>query len=149
MFGNKIQTVIEKEGCMPINAHIKWTDELQFVARAGKGPAVILDSSDGGSGASPMQLVLMGVAGCTAIDIVVILKKKRIRLSRFEVVIEGEQAQKNPKRFTQMHITYKLSGTGIKPKAVEQAIQLSETKYCSAMASVNAEVKHSYEIVEA
>ncbi len=133
---------------MTVKAHLKWTDGLQFVARAGEGPAVILDSSDGASGASPMQLVLMGVAGCTAIDIVVIMKKKRIQLSHFEVIIEGEQAEENPKRYTQMHITYKLTGKGIKPKAVEQAIQLSETKYCSAMASVNAEVKHSYEIVE-
>ena len=134
---------------MTVKAHLKWTDGLQFVARAGQGPAVILDSSDGASGASPMQLVLMGVAGCTAIDIVVIMKKKRIQLSHFEVIIEGEQAEENPKRYTQMRITYKLAGKGIKPKAVEQAIQLSETKYCSAMASVNAEVKHSYEIVEA
>ena len=133
---------------MTIKAHIKWTDGLQFVARAGQGPAVVLDSTDGASGASPMQLVLMGVAGCTAIDIVVILKKKRVKLSRFEVVIEGEQARENPKRYTQMHIAYKLIGKGIKPKAVEQAIQLSETKYCSALASVNAAVKHSYKIVE-
>ena len=134
---------------MTVKAHLKWTDGLQFVARAGQGPAVILDSRDGASGASPMQLVLMGVAGCTAIDIIVIMNKKRIQLSNFEVIIEGEQAEENPKRYTQMHITYKLKGKGIKPKAVEQAIQLSETKYCSAMASVNAEVKHSYEIVEA
>ena len=133
---------------MTVKAHLKWTDGLQFIARAGQGPAVILDSRDGASGASPMQLVLMGVAGCTAIDIIVIMNKKRIQLSNFEVIIEGEQAEENPKRYTQMHITYKLKGKGIKPKAVEQAIQLSETKYCSAMASVNAEVKHSYEIVE-
>lgn len=134
---------------MTVKALLKWTDGLQFVARAGQGPAVILDSSDGASGASPMQLVLMGVAGCTAIDIIVIMKKKRIQLSNFEVIIAGEQAQENPKRYTRMHITYKLTGKGIKPKAVEQAIQLSETKYCSAMASVNATVKHGYEIVEA
>ncbi len=132
---------------MTIKAHLKWTDGLQFVARAGQGPAVILDSTDGASGASPMQLVLMGVAGCTAIDIVVILKKKRVKLSGFEIEIEGVQAQENPKRFTQMTITYILTGRDIKPKAVEQAIELSETKYCSAMASVNAEVEHTYRIV--
>jgi putative redox protein len=133
---------------MTIKARLKWTDGLQFVARADKGPAVILDSSDGASGASPMQLVLMGVAGCTAIDIVVILKKKRVQLSRFEIEIEGIQAQENPKRFTNLTITYILTGKGIKPKAVEQAIELSETKYCSALASVNAEVEHNYRIVE-
>lgn len=133
---------------MTITAHLKWTDGLQFVARVGQGPAVILDSSDGASGASPMQLVLMGVAGCTAIDIVVILKKKRVRLSRFEIEIEGIQAQENPKRFTKMTITYILTGKDIKPKAVEQAIELSETKYCSAMASINAEVEHAYRIID-
>jgi len=133
---------------MTIKAHLKWTDELQFVARIGQGPAVILDSTDGASGASPMQLVLMGVAGCAAIDIVVILKKKRVQLSRFEIEIEGVQARENPKRFTKMVVTYILAGKGIKPKAVEQAIELSETKYCSAMASVNAEVEHTYQIVE-
>ena len=131
---------------MTVQAHLKWTDGLQFVARAGEGPAVILDSSDGASGASPMQLVLMGVAGCTAIDIVVILKKKRVRLSRFEITITGEQAKDNPKRYTKISITYILYGKDIKPQAVEQAIALSEEKYCSAMASLNAEFEHSYRI---
>ena len=73
---------------MAIQAHLKWTDELQFVGRVGDGPAIVMDSTDG---ASPMQMVLMGVAGCTAIDIAVILKKKRIRMSRFEIMITGEQ----------------------------------------------------------
>jgi putative redox protein len=131
---------------MTVQAHLKWTDGLQFVARAGEGPAVILDSSDGASGASPMQLVLMGVAGCTAIDIVVILKKKRVRLSRFEITITGEQAEDNPRRYTKINIAYSLYGKDIKPKAVEQAITLSEQKYCSAMASLNAEFEHSYRI---
>ena len=66
---------------MTVQAHLKWTDKLQFVARAVEGPAVVLDSSDGASGASPMQLVLIGVAGCTAIDIAVILKKKRQKMT--------------------------------------------------------------------
>ena len=131
---------------MTVQAHLKWTDKLQFVARAGEGPAVVLDSSDGASGASPMQLVLIGVAGCTAIDIVVILKKKRVNLSRFEITVTGEQAEDNPRRYTKIVITYMLYGKDIKPKAVEQAIALSEKKYCSAMASLNAEFSHSYRI---
>lgn len=131
---------------MTVQAHLKWTDKLQFVARAGDGPAVVLDSSDGASGASPMQLVLIGVAGCTAIDIVVILKKKRVNLSRFEITVSGEQAEDNPRRYTKIVITYILYGKDIKPKAVEQAIALSEKKYCSAMASLNAEFSHSYRI---
>ena len=131
---------------MTVQAHLKWTDKLQFVARAGEGPAVVLDSSDGASGASPMQLVLMGVAGCTAIDIVVILKKKRVNLSRFEITVSGEQAEDSPRRYTKIDITYVLYGKDIKANAVEQAIALSEKKYCSAIASLNAEFSHSYRI---
>jgi len=131
---------------MTVQAHLKWTDGLQFVARAGEGPAVILDSTDGASGASPMQLVLMGVAGCTAIDIIAILKKKRLDLSRFEIMISGEQSEDHPRRYTKITIVYRLYGKDIKPKAVEQAIALSEKKYCSAMASLNAEFEHSYRI---
>ena len=132
---------------MTVQAHLKWTDGLQFVARAGQGPALVLDSSDGASGASPMQLVLIGVAGCTAIDVIVILKKKRQHVSRFEVMISGEQAEENPRRYTKIAIEYTLHGKAIKPKAVEQAIALSEKKYCSAMASLNADFEHSYRIV--
>lgn len=133
---------------MTIQAHLKWTDGLQFVGRAGDGPAVVLDSSDGGSGASPMQLVLMGVAGCTAIDVVVIMKKKRAKISRFEIVVNGDQAEDHPRRYTKITVEYILYGNGIKPKAVEQAITLSETKYCSAIASLNSVFEHSFRIVD-
>ena len=133
---------------MAVRAHLKRTDGLQFVARSGNGPAVVIDSSEGGSGASPMQLVLMGIAGCTAIDIAVIIEKKRIRMSRFEIVITGDQAEDHPKRYTKIAIEYLLYGKGIKPKAVEQAIELSQKKYCSAMASLNAAFEHSYRIIE-
>ena len=90
----------------------------------------------------------MGVAGCTAIDIVLIMHKKRANLAGFEINISGERADEHPRRYTSVDVEYVIYGTGIKPKAVEQAIQLSEEKYCSAMASLNAEVTHSYRIVE-
>ena len=131
---------------MTINAQLKWTDGLQFVSRVGTGPAVVMDSADGGSGMSPMQMVLAGVAGCTAIDVILIMQKKGANITRFRVNITGEQAEENPKRFTHIHVEYILHGSGIKAKAVEQAIELSETKYCSAMASLNAEFEHSYRI---
>ena len=131
---------------MTIKAQLKWTDGLQFVARTGNGPAVVMDSSDGGSGMAPMQMVLAGVAGCTAIDVILIMQKKRATITRFVVNITGEQASENPKRFTRIHVEYILYGSGIKAKAVEQAIELSETKYCSAMASLNAEIDHGYRI---
>ena len=133
---------------MKINAQIKWTDGMQFIARSGNGPAVVLDSGEGGSGSSPMEMVLMGVAGCSAMDVIMIMEKKRAGVTGFQVNITGERAEEHPKRYTDVHIEFVLHGTGIKPKAVEQAIQLSETKYCGAMASLNADFKTTYRIVE-
>ncbi len=133
---------------MTISAQLNWTDGMQFVARAGDGPAVVLDSSDGGSGPSPMELVLIGVAGCTAIDVIMIMQKKRADVMNFQVNITGERAADHPKRYTNIHIEYVLSGRDIKPNAVAQAIQLSEEKYCSASASLNADIDSSYRIVE-
>jgi putative redox protein len=138
----------KKEMVMTIQAQLKWTDGLQFVARSGSGPAVVIDSSDGGSGVSPMQMVLIGVAGCTAIDVIMIMKKKRADIKRFEVNVAGEMAESYPKRYTRIRIEYVLHGRNIKPKGVEQAIDLSEKKFCSAMASMNAEFEHSYRIVD-
>ena len=133
---------------MQTEAEIKWTDGLQFIGRADGGPSVVMDSRDGGTGPSPMQMVLMGIAGCTAIDVVSIMRKKRAKLTDFQINIVGQRADEYPKRFTSIRIEYVFYGQGIKPKAVEQAISLSETKYCSATASLNADVTHAYRIVE-
>lgn len=131
---------------MSIKVMLNRVKEMQFVARSENGPAIILDSSDGNSGPTPMQLLLMSIAGCTAIDMVLILEKKRIEIKHFSIEITGEQEKDYPKRFKQIHVKYFLQGTDISPKAVEQAIKLSEEKYCSALASVNAEFSHSYHI---
>ena len=133
---------------MTVKAQIKWTDGRQFIARAGNGPAVVLDSSEGGSGPSPMEMVLMGVAGCAAIDVIMIMEKKRVEVTDFQVNISGERAEEYPKRYTDVHIEFVLHGKGIKPKALEQAIQLSATKYCGAMASLNADFKTTYRIFD-
>ena len=133
---------------MTVKAQINWTDGMQFVARAGKGPAVVLDSGEGGSGPSPMEMVLIGVAGCSAIDVISIMEKKRARVTAFQVNITGERAEEYPKRYTDIHIEFVMWGKEIKPKALEQAIRLSETKYCGAMASLNADFKTTYRIVE-
>jgi len=96
-----------------------------------------------------MELLLLGVAGCTAIDVVLIMEKKRARLTRFDVNIVGHRAEMEPSRYTALEIEYVLAGENIKPKGVEQAIALSEEKYCSALASLNASVTHSYRIESA
>ncbi len=131
---------------MTVQANVRWVQDLQFVGRAGDSPAVVIDSTKGGSGASPMELLLLGVAGCTAIDVVLIMEKKRARLTRFDVNIAGQRAETEPSRYTAIEIEYVLAGENIKPKGVEQAISLSEEKYCSALASLNASVTHTYRI---
>lgn len=133
---------------MSLSAQIKWMEGLQFVGRAEGGAAVVMDSRDGGSGPTPMDMVLMGVAGCTAIDVVAIMQKKRAGIMGLQVNITGERAEDHPRRFTRLRIEYVLKGNGIKPKALEQAIELSEKKYCSASASLNAVVEHTYRIEE-
>ncbi len=133
---------------MATKAQLNWTDGFQFVARAENGPGMLLDSSDGGSGPTPMQVVLMGVAGCTAMDVVSILKKKRANISDLQVNISGDQAQEHPKRYTDINIEFIVHGKGVKPQDMERSIELSLTKYCSATASVNANVAHTYRIVE-
>ncbi len=133
---------------MAVNAKLKWTDGLQFVARAGDSPAVMLDNHEGGSGPTPMEMVLMGAAGCTAMDVISIMKKKRAPVDRFEVAIEGDQAEDHPKRYTGIRLMFTFFGNSIKPEAVERAIDLSQNKYCSVMASLNADVEYAYEIKE-
>ncbi len=133
---------------MAVQAKLNWTGGFQFVARAENGPGIVLDSSDGGSGPTPMQMVLMGVAGCTAMDVVSILKKKRVSITDLHVNISGEQAEEHPKRYTHINIEFVVHGKGVKPQDVERSIELSATKYCSAMASVNADIEHTYRIVE-
>jgi putative redox protein len=133
---------------MPTQAQLKWIDGWQFVARAGDGPALVIDGHKTGAGPSSMDLVLMGVAGCTATDVILVMEKKRLNVTGFEVNISGERADDHPRRYTSIHIEYVLTGTGISEKAVERAIQLSEEKYCSAIGSLNATIEHSYRIVD-
>ena len=134
---------------MALNAELKWTDGMQFMARAGNSPAVVIDNHEGGSGPSPMEMILVGVAGCTAIDVILIMQKNRAVIADFQVNITGRRAEEDPKRYTDIQIEFVLFGKDIKPTAVEQAIRLSETKYCGAMASLNAEFETTYRIVEA
>jgi len=131
---------------MTIQAQVKWIDGLQFVARAGSGPAVVMDTQDSGGGAGPMELMLMGTAGCTAMDVITILKKKRLKVTGFKINISGDRAEEYPKRFSDITIEYVVHGTDLKPEGVKQAIDLSEKKYCGAMASLNAQISHTFRI---
>lgn len=133
---------------MTTEAQLQWTGKLQFVGRVGNGPAVVMDTPEGGGGPSPMEILLMGVAGCTAVDVMSIMQKKRSPLIDFQVRITGDRADNHPRRYTRIHVEYIFKGNGIKTKDVEQAIRLSEMKYCGAMASMNADFTHSYRMEE-
>jgi putative redox protein len=121
-----------------MKARIKWTEGRQFVGESGSGHAVIMDGApeSGGrnTGIRPMEMMLLGLGGCTAFDVVMILEKGREKVTGLEIELEGERASDDPKVYTAVKIVYRLKGKALKPAAVERAIKLSEEKYCSASA---------------
>ena len=136
-------------------AQVTWVGPgLRMLAEANGGPALVLDSPHPPhgthTGASPMELLLMGLAGCTGMDVISILIKKRQPVTGFQVRVEAERAPAHPKVYTKIHLEYIIYGQGVSYKAVERAIELSETVYCSANAMLGktAEITHSYRIVE-
>ena len=133
---------------MTIKAKLEWKEKMQFVGQAGNGPCVTLDNPDGKTGPTPMEMVLMGIAGCTAMDVISIMRKKRADVTGFQVNISGERADDHPKRYTKFLVEYVLEGKGLSSKDVERSIELSVTKYCSAIGSISAPVETSYRIVD-
>jgi putative redox protein len=136
------------------DAKVVWKDELAFDGIGGSGFTVSLDTlaeEGGGSGFSPMELLLVSLAGCTAMDVISILKKKRQNVTGFEVRAHGLRADDHPKVFTDITLEYVVRGHNVDPKAVERAIELSETKYCSVngMLSKVAKVTTTYRTEEA
>jgi putative redox protein len=127
----------------------RWQCEMSFIGKNPTGGSVQMGTIDGVPGTSPMELLLMGVAGCTGLDIVHILGKKRITLDQFEVRVRGKRADDYPKVYNEIEIEYILWGNELSPKAVEQAIELSEEKYCSASAMMakTAKMHSSYRIL--
>lgn len=127
----------------------QWQGEMSFIGKNQTGGSVQMGTIDEQPGVSPMELLLLGVAGCTGIDIVHILGKKRITLDQFEVRVRGKRADDYPMVYTEIVVEYLLWAEDLSPKAVEQAIELSEEKYCSAsaMMSKSAEIRSSYRIL--
>ena len=121
----------------------EWKGDLAFIGRNPAGGSVQIGALNGQPGIGPMELLLLGVAGCTGMDIVSILQKKRLTLQGFQVKVSGERAETYPMVYTEIHVTYLLWGENLPPKAVEQAIQLSEEKYCSASAMMRSTAKMS------
>ena len=127
----------------------EWQGEMGFTGKNQTGGSIQIGTIGQQIGVSPMELLLLGVAGCTGVDIIHILRKKRILLDQFEVRVRGKRADDHPKIYTEIEIEYLLWAKDLSPKAVEQAIELSEEKYCSAsaMMSKSAEIRSSYRIL--
>lgn len=127
---------------------------MTFVGKADSGFTVQMSSSksEGGDedGFRPMELLLVGLGGCTAMDVISILRKKRQDVTGLELVLDAERSESHPTVFTAIRIKYIVRGRQIDPTAVERSIKLSETKYCpaSAMLSKSAEISFTYEIIE-
>jgi putative redox protein len=138
-----------------MKARIKLAEGMTFVAESGSGHAVVVDAAAdiGGKnlGARPMELVLMGTGACTAIDVVLILRKARQPITDCVVELEAERAAEDPKVFTKIHLHYILTGKGLATSQVERAIKLSKEKYCSAtiMLAATAAITFDYEVREA
>lgn len=127
------------------------TQRRQFVAQTGSGHSLLLDDSAGGTGPKPIELLAAGLAGCTAFDVVTVLRQKhRQKVTGYQVRVEADQAERPPQVFTAVRIHHVVTGFEIEAAALEEAIRLSEEKYCSvgAMLQKTATFHTTYEIVE-
>ena len=137
-----------------MKARVQWLDGRAFVGESGSGHAVVMDGApDSGGrniGVRPMEMLLLGLGGCTAFDIVMILERMREKVTGLDIALEGERAAQDPKVYTHVKMIYKAKGRGLKPANVERAVNLSAEKYCSASAMFGktATIEHSFEIIE-
>ncbi|MDH5711242.1 MAG: OsmC family protein [Gammaproteobacteria bacterium] len=138
-----------------MKATVKWLDNMSFVGESGSGHSVVMDGppDDGGRnmGVRPMEMVLLGMGGCTAFDVVHILKRGRQDITDCHVELEAERATEVPKVFTKIHAHYIVKGKNLDAKKVERAITMTAETYCSVsiMLAKSVEITHDFEIIEA
>ncbi len=136
-----------------MKARVKWVEGVTFVGESASGHAVVMDGppESGGRnlGIRPMEMLLLGMGGCTAFDVVMILKKARQPVTDCVVEMQAERAAADPKVFTRIHVHFVVTGSGLSDKQVARAVELSAEKYCSAsiMLGKAAEISHDYEVV--
>ncbi len=133
---------------------VVWKEGLEFDGLSAGGQRLNLEGSadsGGGAGFGPLELILTGLAGCTGMDVISILQKKRQKVTAFAVEAHADRAAEHPKVFTSIHLLYRVTGHGVEPAAVERAIELSQSKYCPAFAMLSAAVSitSSHTILEA
>lgn len=138
-----------------MKAKATWENDMAFTATTDDRFSVRMDASEivGGhdSGFRPTDLLAIGLAGCTGMDVISILKKKRQQVTAFQVLVNAQKAEEHPRVFTQIQIEYVVTGKDIDPSAVERAVELSETRYCPSIAMLGktAEITHKITILEA
>jgi putative redox protein len=134
---------------------VRWHEGMSFIAETGSGHMVPMDGAPAAGGRNlaprPMELLLAGAGGCTSFDIVMILQRGRHSVTGCEVRLTADRADEDPKVFTRINMHFVVTGNGLKPEAVERAVNLSAEKYCSAsiMLGKTAEMTHTFEVVEA
>ena len=139
---------------MALKAQVSWVGDRTFLGRSGSSHSVIMDvdADSGGhnAGVRPMEMMLLGMGGCTAFDVVHILQKGREPVEGCIVELEGERANEEPRVFTRIQVKFVISGRGLDVKKVERAVELSADKYCSAtiMLEKTAKITHEIEIVD-
>jgi putative redox protein len=137
-----------------VRAKLTYTNGLQFVGQADSGHAIVLDSDSGvggqNSGLRPMELLAIGLGGCSGMDVASILKKKKEKLSGLEINVEGRKAEDHPQKYTDMRIEFIVKGRNLSEEAVRKAIQLSMDKYCSVKATLEgtSSISFDYKIIE-
>jgi putative redox protein len=137
-----------------MKAVVKWLDNMSFIGESESGHSVVMDgpAESGGRnlGVRPMEMVLLGMGGCTAFDVVLILQRQRQSISDCHVELSAERAADVPKVFTRIHVHYVVKGKGLDEKRVARAVDMTAEKYCSVsiMLSKSVEVTHDFEIIE-
>ena len=137
-----------------MKARARWVEGMAFMGEAASGHAVMMDGAPeyGGRniGIRPMEMLLIGLAGCTGFDVVQILKKGREAVTGCDVEVEAERATEDPKVFTRIHIAYRISGHGLSQAKAERAVTLSKEKYCSAsiMLGATAEMTYTLDVID-
>jgi len=138
-----------------MKAYIKWIEDRNFLGESDSGHAVVMGSKGGRGGVAiaptPMEMILMGLGGCTSYDVVHILERGREAVAGCALEIDAERAGEDPKVFTKIHLHFVVTGKKLNPAKVERAIALSAEKYCSAsaMLSKSVAITHDFEVIEA
>lgn len=127
-----------------VTAH--WSGDKRYLCTSKRGPGLILDATDPGAGLKPTEALLAALGACTAIDVVEILRKKRIQIDSYRVELAGRQASTTPRRFETITIKHIVKAAGLAQSVLEQAVSLSTEKYCSVGATLNAELKMVCEV---